>query len=119
MSQMSSLPDCPSNGQNLPQYNQNAKSTQSAQSHKIMSPHHSDQMPQWPQVSRIILCMAKVKVSEWVSQSVSEWQGHLLSCSGQLKSLLCQSYMPTYLQNHTKICPKNFEHEVAIATLIL
>ena len=87
MSQMSSLPDCLSNGQNLPQYNQNAKSTQSAQSHKIMSPHHSDQMPQWPQVSRIILCMAKVKVSEWVSQSVSEWQGHLLSCSGQLKKV--------------------------------
>ena len=106
MSQMSSFPDCPSNGQNLPQYNQKAKSTQSAQSHKIMSPHHSDQMPQWPQVSRIILCMAKVKVSEWVSQSVSEWQGHLLSCSGQLKSLLCQSFMPTYLQNHTKFTPK-------------
>ena len=103
MSQMSSLQDYLFNSQNLPQYNQNAKS---AQSHKAMSPHHSDQMPQWPQVSRIILCMAKVKVSEWVSQSVSEWQGHLLSCSGQLKSLLCQSFMPTYLQNHTKFTPK-------------
>ena len=113
MSQMSSLPDCPSNGQNLPQYNQNAKSTQSAQSHKIMSPHHSDQMPQWPQVSRIILCMAKVKVSEWVSQSVSEWQGHLLSCSGQLKSLLCQSYIANIPIKSYKFCSKNFEHGAA------
>ena len=29
--------------------------------------------------------MSKVKVSQWVSESVSQWQGHLLSCSGQLK----------------------------------
>ena len=29
--------------------------------------------------------MSKVKVSESVSDSVSEWQGHLLSCCGQLK----------------------------------
>ena len=50
-------------------------------------------MPQWPQVSKIILCMAKVIVSEWVSQSVSEWQGHLLSCSGQLKSLFVSNFM--------------------------
>ena len=119
MSQMSSLPDCPSNGQNLPQYNQNAKSTQSAQSHKIMSPHHSDQMPQWPQVSRIILCMAKVKVSEWVSQSVSEWQGHLLSCSGQLKKPFMSILYANIPSKSYKICPKNFEHEAAIATLIL
>ena len=28
--------------------------------------------------------MSKVKVP-WVSESVSQWQGHLLSCSGQLK----------------------------------
>ena len=119
MSQMSSLQDCLFNSQNLPQYNQNAKSTQSAQSHKIRSPHHSDQMPQWPQVSRITLCMAKVKVSEWVSQSVSEWQGHLLSCSGQLKSLLCQSYIPTYLQNHTKFAPKILSMKLRVATLVL
>ena len=50
-----------------------------------MSSHHSEQMSQWSQVSRIALCMAKVKVSELVSYLVSEWQGHLLSCSGQLK----------------------------------
>ena len=50
-----------------------------------MSPHHSDQMVQWSQVSSIALCMAKVKVSDSVSQWVSEWQGHLLSCSGHLK----------------------------------
>ena len=46
---MSSLQDCLFNSQNLPQYNQNAKSAQSAQSaqsHKAMSPRHSDQMPQ-------------------------------------------------------------------------
>ena len=30
---------------------------------QVMSPHHSDQMSQWSQVSRIVLCMAKVKVS--------------------------------------------------------
>ena len=46
-------------------------------------------MSQWSQVSRIALCMAKVKVTESVSDSVSQWQGHLLSCSGQLKSI-CQ-----------------------------
>ena len=40
-------------------------------------------MSQWSQVSRIALCMAKVKVTE----SVSQWQGHLLSCSGQLKKV--------------------------------
>ena len=44
--------------------------------------HHSDQMYQRSQVSRVTLCMLKVKVKvPWVS----EWQGHLLSCSGQLK----------------------------------
>ena len=38
-----------------------------------MSPHNSDQMSQWLQVSWITLCMAKVKVivSEWVSQWVT------------------------------------------------
>ena len=46
-----------------------------------MSPHHTDQMSQWSQVSRIALCMAKVNVS----QSVSDLLSHLLSCSGQLK----------------------------------
>ena len=37
------------------------------------------------------LCNVKSKstVSDWVSQSVSQWQGHLLSCSGQLKSKTC------------------------------
>ena len=30
-------------------------------------------MSQWPQVSRIALCMAKVKVTQWLSDSVSEW----------------------------------------------
>ena len=29
-----------------------------------MSPHHSDQMSQWTKVSRIALCIAKVKVSQ-------------------------------------------------------
>ena len=28
-------------------------------------------------------------MSQWVSESVSQWQGHLLSCSGQLKRHLC------------------------------
>ena len=31
---------------------------------QIMSLHHSDQMSQWSQVSRIARCMSKVKVSE-------------------------------------------------------
>ena len=54
-----------------------------------MFPHHSDQMSQRSQVSRVALCMSKVKVlsvSESVSESVSQWQGRLLSCSGQLKT---------------------------------
>ena len=50
-----------------------------------MSPHHSDQISQRSQVSRVALCMSKIKVL-WVSQSVSERQGHLLSCFGQLKT---------------------------------
>ena len=37
----------------------------------VMSPHHSDQMSQWSQVSRIALCMAKVNVSQSVSESVT------------------------------------------------
>ena len=40
-----------------------------------MSPHHSDQMSQRSQVSRVALCMSKVKVthsvSDWVSESVT------------------------------------------------
>ena len=32
-----------------------------------MSPHHSDQMSQWLQVSWIALCMAKVNVTQSVS----------------------------------------------------
>ena len=47
---------------------------------QVMSPDHSDQMSQRLQVSRVALCISKVKVP-----SVSQWQGHLLSCSGQLK----------------------------------
>ena len=35
--------------------------------------------------------MAKVKVSQWVS----EWQGHLLSCSGQLKTIELQVQVVT------------------------
>ena len=49
---------------------------------QVMSLHHSDQMSQRSQVSRVALCMSKVKVlsvSESVSQWVSQWQGHLLS----------------------------------------
>ena len=34
---------------------------------QVMSPHHTDQMFQWSQVSRIALCMAKVKVTDSVS----------------------------------------------------
>jgi len=57
---------------------------------QVMFPHHSDKMSQRSQVSRVALCMSKVKVplvSELVSEWVSEWLGHLLSCSGQLKTL--------------------------------
>ena len=38
---------------------------------QVMSPHHSDQMSQRSQVSRVALCMSKVKVLS-VSQSVSQ-----------------------------------------------
>ena len=50
---------------------------------QVMSPHHSDQMSQRSQVSRVALCMSKskgVSLSQWVSEWVSEWQCHLLSC---------------------------------------
>ena len=46
--------------------------------------HHSDQMSQRSQVSRMALWCQKVKVP-WLSESVSQWQGHLLSCSGVAK----------------------------------
>ena len=39
---------------------------------QFMSPHHSDQMFQRSQVSRVVLCMSKVKVL-WVSLWVNEW----------------------------------------------
>ena len=42
---------------------------------QVMSPYHSDQMSQRLQVSRVALCISKVKVpsvSQSVSQSVSE-----------------------------------------------
>ena len=51
---------------------------------QVMFPHHSDQMSQRSQVSKGHSVMSKVKVS----QSVSQWQGHLLSCCGQLKTTL-------------------------------
>ena len=38
-----------------------------------MSPHHTDQMSQCSQVSGIALCVAKVKVTQWLSDSVTEW----------------------------------------------
>ena len=41
-------------------------------SSRVMSPHRTDQMSQWSQVSRIALCMAKVKVTQWLSESVSD-----------------------------------------------
>ena len=40
---------------------------------QVMSPHHSDQMSQWLQVSRIALYMAKVKVSQSVSDKFTYW----------------------------------------------
>ena len=43
---------------------------------QVMSPHHSDQMSQRSKVSRVALCMSKVKVP-WVIEWVSQWQGHL------------------------------------------
>ena len=46
-----------------------------------MSLHHSDQMSGRYEDYYIVFCMSISKVlSEWVSQ----WQGHLLSCSKQL-----------------------------------
>ena len=50
-----------------------------------MSSHHSDQMSQRSQVSRVALWMT---ISKVLSESVSQWQGHLLSCSGQLRRTL-------------------------------
>ena len=51
---------------------------------QVMFPHQSDQVSQRSHVFRVALCMSKVKVP-WLTDSVSQWQGHLLSCSGQLK----------------------------------
>ena len=77
-----------------------------------MFPHHSDQMSQRSQVSRVTLCMSISKVlSEWVSESVIQWQGHLLSCSGQLKininfpraTIPCQK-----TESHSVCPPKTF-----------
>ena len=50
-----------------------------------MSHHHSDQMSQRSQVSRVALCMSNVKVlsvTQWLSDSVSD----KVTCSGQQKS---------------------------------
>ena len=45
-----------------------------------MSSHLSDQMSQWSQVSRVTLIVRIKSLTEWLSDRVSEWQGHLLSC---------------------------------------
>ena len=49
-----------------------------------MSPYHFDQMSRRSKVSRVALCTSKVKVPS-VTHWLSQWQGHLLSCFGQLK----------------------------------
>ena len=82
-----------------------------------MSPHHTDQMSQWSQVSRIALCMAKVKVSDSVSDWVSEWQGHLLSCSGQLK--ICGAHWNASLHPLISIMMIIITTLMAISTIIM
>ena len=46
---------------------------------QVMSPHHSDQMSQRSQVSGVTLLVSFSK-GPLLTQWVSEWQGHLLSC---------------------------------------
>ena len=63
---------------------------------QVMFPHHSDQMSQRsPHVSWVTLWMSISKVlSDWLSQ----WQGHLLSCCGQLKSNKLLSCYPCFVR---------------------
>ena len=56
----------------------------------LLKKNIDDQMSQRSQVSRLTLCRSKVKVLS-VSESVSERQGHLVSCFGQLKIMILVS----------------------------
>ena len=56
---------------------------------QVMFHYHSDQMSQRSQVSWIALYCQSQKVSEWLSERVSDqWQGHLLSCLWTAKHML-------------------------------
>ena len=71
-----------------------------------MSSHHSEQMSQRLKVSRIARCMSKVKVTDWVSQ----WQGHLLSCSGQLKINGWVRWLTNNWKGHQSILPDEYKN---------
>ena len=87
---------------NCPKNVNNCQSWQDCQNvGQVMSPHHSDQMSQRSQVSRVPLCMSKVKVP-WVSEWVTQWQGHLMSCSGQLQGDHVQLSFFKYFVNGQK-----------------
>ena len=64
-----------------------------------MFPHQSDQVSQRSQVSRVPLCMSKVKVP-WVTDWLSQWQGHPLSCSWQLKTIDQSIVLKNWAQTH-------------------
>ena len=59
------------------------------------------------QVSRVTRCMSKEKlalVSHSVSQWVSEWQSHLLSCSVQLKIVNWKIHVEVFLFMNVYLC---------------
>ena len=58
--------------------------------------HHSHQMSQRSQVSGVCLWMWSSKV---LSQPVTEWQGHLLTCSGQLKIIIKLHFILDWVQD--------------------
>ena len=80
-----------------------------------MSPHHTDQMYQWSQVSRIAPCMSKVKVpsvsqcSESVTRSPIElfWTAFKTSSqTGESPQLLVETYFDS---KHISLFMKNIK----------
>ena len=84
-----------------------------------MSPHH------WSNVSKVTSFLGRslyAKSKSTVSDSVSEWQGHLLSCSGQLKNSCNQTR--SHQKHHNNIRKhhektKTTRNQIAIYKMML
>ena len=73
----------------------------------LVKSYFSDQVSQRSQISGVALCTSKGKV-HWLGQSVSQWQGHLLSRLVQLKTDMKNIYFGSDLKPEA-VPGKNFQ----------